>query len=412
MKPSRLAVLLLASLASAALAADWPQILGPQRNGSTTGEGLATDWPKEGPRVLWQRKVGNGFSGPVAAQGRLILFHREGNEEIVECLNATDGKTHWRNMYPTAYRDDFGFDPGPRATPTIADGRVFTFGAEGRLVCEALADGKQLWSVDGKQDFSARKGFFGLACSPLVEGRAVIVNLGGRDGAGVVAFDKDTGKVLWKAVDDEPSYSSPVAATLGGERLVLACTRSHFVGLDPATGKVRFQAGFRPPVQASVTGASPLVMGDRVFISAGYDLGARLFRFQAGNLHTVWEGDDQLSLQFTSAVHRDGFLYGLHGRHDFPGGTKLRCVELATGKVRWSQPGLKGANVLLAGAQLLVLTEDGQLLRVAAEPERFRETARALILGADVRAHPALADGRFYARDKGRLVCVELGGSR
>jgi outer membrane protein assembly factor BamB len=154
------------------------------------------------------------------------------------------------------------------------------------------------------------------------------------------------------------------------------------------------------------------VVGDRVFISAGYDLGARLFRFQAGNLHTVWEGDDQLSLQFTSAVHRDGFLYGLHGRHDFPGGTELRCVELATGKVRWSQPGLKGANILLAGAQLLVLTEDGQLLRVAAEPEKFRETARAQILGADVRAYPALADGRFYARDKSRLVCVELGEAK
>ncbi|MGH6630015.1 MAG: PQQ-binding-like beta-propeller repeat protein, partial [Burkholderiales bacterium] len=319
-----------------------------------------------------------------------------------------DGKPLWKFDYPTAYRDDFNFDPGPRAVPTIADGKVFTYGADGTLHCLSLADGKKLWSVDCKKDFAAAKGFFGRACSPLVEGKAVIVNVGGKAGASIVALEKDTGKVLWKAVDDEPSYSSPTAATIGGQPFAFVLTRGQFVGLEPASGKAYFTFPFRPPVSASVTGAAPLIIGDQAFISAAYDLGAILFRFKDGKPEKVWTGDEQMSLQFTSAVHRDGCLYGLHGRHDFPGGTELRCVELKTGKVRWSQPGLSGANVMLAGDQLLVLCENGQLLRVVAKPDKFAETARAQILGSGVRAYPALADGLFFARDKGRLLCVDL----
>ncbi|MBI3876707.1 MAG: PQQ-like beta-propeller repeat protein, partial [Verrucomicrobia bacterium] len=301
-----------------------------------------------------------------------------------------------------------GFDPGPRAVPTIADGKVFTYGADGALHCLSLSDSKKLWSVDCKKDFGAAKGFFGRACSPLVASNAVVLNVGGKDRAGIVAFDKDTGKVLWQAVDDEPSYSSPVAATVGDQRFAFVLTRANFVGLDPASGKVRFQLPFSPPIHASVTGATPLVVGDQVFISAAYDLGAILYRYKDGQPEKIWAGDEQMSLQYSTAVHRDSFLYGLHGRHDFPGGTELRCVELMTGKVRWSQPGLSGANVLLAGDQLLVLCESGQLVRVAAKPDKFTETARAQILGSGVRAYPALADGFFFARDKGRLVCVYL----
>jgi outer membrane protein assembly factor BamB len=400
--------LLCLALCASCTAADWPQILGPSRNGTCEAKDMADTWPKEGPPVRWQKQIGTGFAGPVVAGGKLIVFHRLADKEVVDCLDARDGKPLWKFDYPTAYRDDFNFDPGPRAVPTIADGRVFTYGADGALHCVNLADGKKLWSVDCKKEFSAAKGFFGRACSPLVEGKAVIVNVGGSKGASIIAFDTDTGKVLWKAVDDEPSYSSPTAAGIGGRRFAFVLTRAHFVGLDPASGKVHFQLPFSPPVNASVTGAAPLVVGDLVFISAGYDLGATLFRLKDGQPERVWSGDEQLSLQFTSAVQRDGFLYGLHGRHDFPGGTELRCVELKTGKVRWGKPGLTGANVLLAGDQLLVLCETGQLLRVSATPEQFQETARAQILGSGVRAYPALAESLFYARDKGRLVAVDL----
>ncbi len=419
---------------------DWPQFLGPTRNGMNSGNDLAAAWPKDGPRVVWQKKIGQGFAGPVVADGKLVLFHRLGDEEIVEALDAKTGKALWRFDYPTAYRDDFGFDEGPRGMPALADGKVFTFGAEGALHCVSLADGKKLWSVDCKKEFNAPKGFFGLVCSPLVEGKAVIVNIGGhiqngrRDelreshdsarnpatgtrvarpsdsdgGASLVAFDKETGKILWLVVDDEPSYSSPTAATIAGQRYLLALTRGFLIGADPATGKVLFQLPFRPPQHASVTGATPIISDDHIFISAAYDTGAQLLRLRDGKPEKVWSNNESLSLHYSTPALRDGFLYGLHGRHDFPGGTELRCVEWKTGKVRWGKPGLSGANVLLAGDSLLVLTENGELVRVAADPEKFHELERAQILGRGVRAYPALANGLFYARDKDKLVCVDL----
>jgi outer membrane protein assembly factor BamB len=391
-----------------ALASDWPQLLGPNRDGVYPGNDLAASWPADGPRVLWRAKIGQGFAAPSVAEGKVVLFHRVGDEEIIAAFDGANGTPLWKHAYPTAYRDDFGFDPGPRATPTIAGGKVFTFGADGMLTCVALADGQKVWSVDCKKEFTAPKGFFGLACSPLVEGNAVIVNVGGKPNASIVAFHKDTGSTLWRALDDEPSYSSPIAATLDGRRTVLALTRGFFIGCAATTGGELFRHPFRPPVNASVTGATPTVVGDTVFITAAYDLGAVAFRVKGGKLEKLWSGDEQLSLQFTSAVHRDGFLYGLHGRHDFPGGTEVRCVEWQTGKVRWSKPGLAGANVTLAGNSLLLLTENGELLRVAAGPDRFRELARAQLLGRGVRAYPALAHGRLYARDKAQLVCVDL----
>src|SRR5216117_2727683 len=201
-----------------AFSSDWPQFLGPTRNGVYAGADLAESWPKEGPPVVWRTKAGQGFSGPAVSGGSLILFHRTGDKEAVECLETGTGKLLWRFDYPTAYRDDFGFDEGPRATPTIAQGKVFTFGAEGLLHCLDFASGRKLWSVNTKSDFQAPKGFFGIACSPLVESNAVLLNIGGAKGAGVVAFDTVTGKPLWRSGDDEASYSSPVAATLHDRR--------------------------------------------------------------------------------------------------------------------------------------------------------------------------------------------------
>ena len=160
-------------------AQDWPQFLGPTRNGKYAGTDLTTVFPKAGPPVVWKKTIGQGFSGPVVADGKLILFHRMGDKEIVECLDSATGKEIWRFDYPTHYRDDFGFDEGPRSTPSIASGRVYTFGAEGMLHCLDFATGKKLWAVDTHQQFDVRKGFFGAACSPLVEGRAVLLNIGG-----------------------------------------------------------------------------------------------------------------------------------------------------------------------------------------------------------------------------------------
>jgi outer membrane protein assembly factor BamB len=231
-------------------ATDWPQFLGPQRNGTYTGTSIAKTWPKEGLPILWQRQVGQGFSGPAVSGNRVILFHRTNNQAVVECMDARTGRELWKGAYPTDYRDDFGFDEGPRATPAIADGRVFTFGAEGRLSCWKLETGGQLWSVDTVSELGSLKGFFGRVCSPLVEGDLVILTPGGQKDAGIVAFDAANGKVRWKATEDEASYSSPIAVTINGQRVLLVLNREALVALHPKDGKVIFRYPWRPPMNA------------------------------------------------------------------------------------------------------------------------------------------------------------------
>ena len=386
--------------------AEWPQFLGPDRNGVSPEANLAAAWPKEGPKILWKAKVGAGWSGPVVASNRVVIFHRVDDKEVVEALNATSGARLWRNDYPTTYRDDFGFDEGPRATPAIDGKRVFTFGANGVLNAWDSSNGTNLWRVDTRKEFNNDKGFFGIACSPLVEGNAVILNIGGRDGAGIVAFDKTSGKVLWKATSEEASYSSPVAANMGGRRRVFVFARKSLVALEPGDGKVLWEFPWAPRIQASVSAAVPLVIGDQIFISASYGAGAALLRFGEAKPEVVWSGDDILSNHYATSVHHNGFLYGFDGRQEQR--CNLRCVELKSGKVRWSEDHFGAGALLVAGDKLLILTERGELILARAAPEKFSPIARAQILGADCRAHPALANGLFYARDKGALVCVGL----
>ena len=409
-QPSRFgfAILLLLGAvdASSGCAGDWPQFLGPTRNGVAAESNLSVSWPKEGPPVVWQRKVGQGFSGPAVASGKLILFHRIGDKETVECLDARTGKPLWTYGYPTTYQDDFGFDEGPRAVPAIAGGKVYTFGAEGNLNCIDLATGKKLWAVDTKSQFSAGKGFFGMVCSPLVEGDSVLLNIGGKDGAGIVAFDRTTGKLLWKATGDEASYSSPVAATINGKRYALFFTRSGLVGLDPGSGTIYFQFPWRARMNASVNAATPLVIDDLVFLSASYNIGAILLRVKGSDVEKIWSADDVLSNHYATSVYHDGYLYGFDGRQE--SGARLRCVELKTGKVRWTQESLGAGTVTLADNRLLVLTERGELIQAPASPAEFKPANRAQILPSTARAYPALADGLFYARSKDKLVCVDL----
>jgi len=399
-----------ATFAFPIFAADWPQFLGPNRNGISSETNLATVWPHDGPPILWQKNVGQGFSGPSVASGKLILFHRLNDKETVECLNAKTGDPIWKFDYPTSYQDDFGFDEGPRATPTIADGKVFTFGAEGELHCLDFATGKKLWSVDCKKEFHSAKGFFGMACSPLVEGNLVILNIGGTDSAGIVALEKPTGKLVWKSTDHEAGYSSPIAASLNGKRSVLIFTRSGLVALNPVDGKIRFEFPWRSRNNASVNAATPLVSGDSIFISASYGTGAALLRAKENSVEKIWSGDDMLSNHYATSILRDGFLFGIHGRADpgFQPRASLRCVELQTGKLRWTEENFGAANLLLAGEQLLILTEKGELISAAATPKEFKILNRAQILPFEARAFSALADGLFYARSKNKLVCVDL----
>jgi outer membrane protein assembly factor BamB len=386
---------------------DWPQFLGPGRNLACPGDSLAQTWPAGGPPVVWKKPVGQGFSGPVVSGGKLVLFHRVGDDEVVDCVAADSGRPVWSAKYATGYRDDFGFDEGPRSTPAIDRGRVFTFGAEGKLHCWELETGKKVWSVDTKAKFRQDKGFFGIACSPLAEGDAVVLNIGGRDGAGVVAFDRNSGNVLWKATSDEAGYASPVAATIGGRRHVLSLTRAGLVGLDPKAGTVQFSFPWRSRSQASVNAATPVVINDTIFLSASYGTGAVLLRVGGDTkLQEVWSGDDILSNHYATSVHHNGYLYGFDGRQEE--GQRLRCVELKSGKVRWSENGFGAGTLLVAGERLLVLKETGELLMAPASPEKFQPAARAKVLGGECRAYPALAGGLYYARDKETVVCVDL----
>jgi outer membrane protein assembly factor BamB len=400
---SAVAVLVLAPAQT--VVTDWPQYFGSNRDGVYHGPAIADRWPAGGPRVVWRKDVGEGFSGPVVSDGRVILFHRLGAREVIESLDAVTGAGAWRFDYPTAYRDDFGFDEGPRAVPVIAGGVVYTFGAEGQLHAIDVVTGKKLWSEDTMRRFGVEKGFFGAAGSPLVEDGRLIANIGGRN-AGIVAFDAATGKVMWTAGKDEASYSSPVGATISGRRLAIFLTRDRLVGLDPATGRVQFERAWRARQNASVNAATPLVVGDRIFVSAEYGPGAGVLRVANGQLYDLWTSDEALSNHYATSVYRDGVLYGFHGRQEF--GQSFRAVEFGTGRVLWRQDRFLAGSVMLAGDRLLIMREGGELVLAEASPAQFTPIARAQILPGVVRAFPALANGLLFVRNEKTLVCVDL----
>jgi outer membrane protein assembly factor BamB len=384
-------------------AADWPQFLGPTRNGASAETGLAASWPDRGPPVVWEREVGEGYSAPVVSDGTLILLHRVGDEELVEALDAGTGKPRWKFAYGTQYRDPLGKGDGPRSTPLVASGKVYTLGAEGALHCLDLKDGTKVWKKALAEDYTMRPSYFGVGTSPILEGDLLLINVGAR-GAGIVAFDKATGKEVWKATDDEASYSSPAAATIGGARHVFFLTRTGLVDLDPKDGKVRFSKRWRSRMDASVNAATPLVIGDQVFLSASYGTGAVLLRVGKDGAEEVWKGDGSLSSHYNTPVQTDGYLYGIDGRQEQ--GARLRCVELKTGRVKWEKERFGCASMILADGQIIALTEGGNLVLIDATPEGYREKARAAVLkDGPCRAEIALAGGRLYGRDGKRLVC-------
>lgn len=387
------------------LAQDWPQILGPARNGIYTGPEIVPSFPRSGPPLLWKRDVGAGFAGPSVSAGKVVLFHRVNNRETVEAMDAATGKTIWTADYPTSYRDDFGFDEGPRAVPVIAGGRVFTHGADGMLQALDFASGNRLWTIDTRKVFDAPKGYFGVASSPLIDGNRVLVNVGGKTG-GIVAFDAASGKTLWTSTSDEASYSAPVIAEIAGQRTAVFFTRTGLVAIDPASGAVRYQFRWRARMAASVNAATPIVIKDQIFLSASYGTGAVLLQVANNAVKPVWSGDESMSNHYSTSVYKDGYLYGFEGRQEF--GQILRCVELATGKVMWSVDGFGAGSLLIAGEALVIMRESGELALAPASPKAFRFAARAQLLPGVVRAFPALADGRYYVRNERQLIAFDL----
>ena len=389
------------------VAADWPQHLGPKRDGHSAETGLLRAWPKGGPAVVWSRPVGSGWAGPVVRGGRLVLFHRVGDTEVVECLDAATGKGVWKGEYRTRYQDDFDFDPGPRSTPLIADDRVFTLGADGDLRAWELASGKPVWDRNVNKDYSVPKGFFGVATSPVLVAGKLLVNVGGK-GAGVVAVDPATGKELWKAADDPVSYSSPVVAKVAGEETAVFFTRSGLLAVTPVTGKVRFTFPWRPRLHASVNAATPIVSGDQVYLSTSYGTGAVVLDLSKAEPREVWSGDNSMSNHYSTPVLVGDHLYGIDGRQE-GGRARLRCVEWATGKVKWTTEGFGCAGLIAVDGLILAAAEGGDVVAFEPSATEYKELARATVMDSPVRALPALADGRLFLRDGKKLVAVQVG---
>jgi outer membrane protein assembly factor BamB len=395
-------------------AGDWPQVLGPRRDGHAADEKLAAAWPAAGPPVAWSREVGAGYAGIAVAGGRAYLFHRVADRELVEALEAATGQTVWKDAgHPTRFRPQVGGGDGPLCTPVVAGSRVIVFGASGTLACLDAATGRRLWTRETHRDFDAPEGYFGAGSTPLVAGDRVVVNVGGakRD-AGLVAFELATGETVWTSLADAASYSAPVAVEVAGRPHVLAVTRLTCVLVDAATGEIRWQFPFgqRGP---TVNAATPVLLPeDRLLVTAAYGIGSVCGAFDAAGVRPVWEGLDSLASQYCTPLLVGEHLYGIDGRDDLPP-TSFTCLDPATGRVLWAERGFGYGTLVEADGKILAAKTDGELLLVEPDPARLKILARCRPFGGDLagalRALPALADGRLYLRDDRRLLCLQVG---
>jgi outer membrane protein assembly factor BamB len=299
------------------------------------------------------------------------------------------------------------------------------------LHCVRVRDGKLVWKLDTATQYGVVQNFFGVGSSPIIEGDLLIVHIGGsppgsRDtafdelkgnGSGVVAFDKYTGKEKWKATDELASYSSPVIKTIGKRRWCFVFARGGLVGLEPATGKVDFTFPWRANLLESVNAANPVVIGDRVLITECYQLGSALLEVRPGGVKEVWTDkargrNKALSCHWNTPIVVDGHVYGSSGRNK--GDAELRCVELATGKVKWTEPGLTRCQLLKVEDYLVCLGETGTLDLLKINPAKYERISSVVLrkegkelLEEPAWAAPILSHGLLWVRGDGRLVCLE-----
>jgi outer membrane protein assembly factor BamB len=409
-------VLLLGCLAATkANAGDWPQILGPHRNGSAVDETIASAWPEGGLPVLWQREAGSGFAGVAVADGMAVLYHRVGDEQIVEGMNAATGEVLWKAAFESTYVPSYTHDDGPRAVPILHERRVYLYGALGNLRCLELKTGREVWWRDTYEDYNSKRyfrgepsaGYFGLASSPIIEGDKILVNVGGdQSGAGIVAFSLKDGHTVWKATSERASYSSPVAVTVDGVRHVVFVTRLNVISIDPATGAIRFRFQFGQ-AGPTVNAATPVMIDRHLFVTASYGIGAAMARIDRGSGELLWQDEELLASQYTTSVEHEGHLFGIDGRQDGPP-ADLKCFDPKTRKTRWTERSFGYATFIEVGDKLLILKTDGELILAAANPQKYEPLAGATVSDTTCRALPALAGGRLYVRDSKSLKCFDL----
>jgi len=396
------------SNAALARAEDWPHFLGPRRNGTSLETGLLTDWPTDGPPVLWEREVGEGYGAPVTSDGRMVFFHRVDDDEVIECVDAMDGsKVFWTHTYPTDYVDQYGYNGGPRSSPTVEGDRVYTYGAEGVLTCVDFESGDRVWQRMVNQDYNVPQGFFGAGTAPVVEENLILLNVGGPDGAGVVAFEKTTGETVWQTSNDTASYSTPIVGTIRGERLAIFHTGDGLLVVEPMTGKERYRYPFRSRTRESAIAATPILIDDVVFLSATYDIGAVALRLTPNGLEEVWKNVDSMQNHWATSVYHEGHLYGMDGRHER--GSNFRCIDFATGKVLWTaDKGLGRASFVMADGHFFAIGERGDVAVVEVNAEGYVEKGRARVLDFPVWTPPILSHGILCLRNEGTIKCLDL----
>ena len=444
---------------------DWPQFLGPRGNNSSAETGLLDKWPTNGLPVAWEKTIGSGYSAPSIRGELLVLHHRVANEEVVEAFLAANAKPVWRHAYPSRFVDPFGYNNGPRCTPLLTESRCYTLGAEGKLACLDLKNGKLIWERDTAKDWNVPEAFFGVGSTPILEGDRLIVMLGGQPNSGVVALDAATGKTLWESVGkstwqgvitagwrrEEPyqwtgieksaSYASPVAATIHGRRHILCVMRQGLVSVNPTNGEVNFSHWFQSLASDSVNAMGPIVQNDLVLISAAYyRIGAELLRVRPDgkSIEQVWRQPAQipnslpairatppqpLEIHWNTPVLHDGFLYAFSGR-DEPD-AQFNCVEFKTGKLAWSRdercqkhppqgsqfPTYGRGSAILADGKLIALGEGGKLGLFKASPKQAEEISSFQVpqLGYPCWAAPVLSRKKLYLRSENRLMCYDVG---
>ncbi|MCS6851212.1 MAG: PQQ-like beta-propeller repeat protein [Gemmataceae bacterium] len=404
---ARVDPVLMGELQNAVLAApvaaesnDWPQWRGPRRDGLSLETGLLDRWPEAGPKLVWQAPVGAGYSALAVADGRAITLFQDGDSEAVVCWDAETGKERWRFRYPCRYVNDFG--NGPRSTPTISGDLIFAVGATGMMHCLKADTGEKVWVRDLLRDFGAENLQWGVSFSPLVEGGLVYTNPGGPNGRSLAAFHKADGKLAWAALDDVAGYSSPIAVTAAGKRQVVFFTGKRLVGVDPVTGSLLWSYPWETDYDANI--ATPIAVGDYLFISSGYDRGCALLKVVAEQgtfrIQRVYE-NTHMRNHFASCVYYNEHLYGFDE-------ATLTCMEFRSGTVRWRERGFRKGSLTIADGKLFVLSENGRLALADASPEAYRERSSYRFSHGKCWTVPVLCRGKLYLRDEEKVVCLDV----
>jgi len=397
------------------LASDWPLYRGPHQDGISS-EKINIQWSGS-PRVVWRKETNTGFSSFAISDGKVftqVVRDIQGEpREICLALDASDGNELWiANIAKgefTGGGDTAGGGDGPRSTPTINDGKVFLLTPDLVVHCLSEKTGKLIWKRDLMQQHHGRNIGWNSAASVAIDGNLVFV-AGGGPGESILALNKNTGAVVWKTGDERITHSTPVVATIRGQRQVIFFMQSGLVSVEPKTGKLLWKYPFRYNVSTAI---SPVISGDIVYLSAGYDVGSAAIRIEKqGNRFTaskLWfsPGNEPVVNHWSTPVCKDGFLYGMFGFKQFKNGP-MKCVELATGKVKWSHPGYGQGNLILVGDRLVALAEDGNLVIVEANPDSYKEISRTRAFQDKCWTTPAFADGKIYVRSIREGICFDV----